>query len=37
MYAISSYYEKSLIIQIHVHNHTKEVGRGASNHMILYD
>ncbi len=33
MYAISSY-KKALIIQILVHSHTKEVGRGASKQMI---
>ncbi len=33
MYAISSY-ENALIIQIIVHSHTKEVGRGASKQMI---
>ncbi len=36
MYAISSY-KKALIIQILVHNHTEEVGKGASKQMILYN
>ncbi len=37
MYAISSYYDNALMIQINVHSNRKEVGRGVPKQMTLYD